>query len=40
MAIILERLNEEVPPPEEEDVELIVSTLLDGILMRRKRSSH
>ena|SRR5438874_5732127 len=40
MAIILERLNEHAPPPEEEDVELIVSTLLEGILTRKKRSSH
>src|SRR3954453_20868061 len=40
MPITLERLNEEVPPPEEDDVELIVSTLLYGILTRKKRSSH
>ena len=30
-AIVLERLNEETPPPESGDVELIVSTLLRGI---------
>jgi len=30
-AIVLERLSEEAPPPESEDVELIVSTLLCGI---------
>ncbi|HSY47703.1 MAG TPA: TetR/AcrR family transcriptional regulator [Thermoanaerobaculia bacterium] len=30
-AIVLERLNEETPPPESDDVELIVSTLLSGI---------
>ncbi len=30
-AIVLERLSEEAPPPESEDVELIVSTLLSGI---------
>jgi len=30
-AIVLERLNEDAPPPESEDVELIVSTLLSGI---------
>jgi AcrR family transcriptional regulator len=30
-AIVLERLSEDAPPPESEDVELIVSTLLTGI---------
>jgi AcrR family transcriptional regulator len=30
-AIVLERLSEDAPPPESEDVELIVSTLLCGI---------
>jgi len=30
-AIVLERLSEDAPPPESEDVELIVSTLLSGI---------
>ena len=38
MAIILERLHEEAPPDEADDVELIVSTLLDGIAIRKKRS--
>jgi AcrR family transcriptional regulator len=40
MAIILERLHEDEPPAEEDDVELIVSTLLDGIAIRKKRSTH
>jgi TetR/AcrR family transcriptional regulator, fatty acid metabolism regulator protein len=39
-AITLERLNEDAPPPEEQDVDLIVSTIADGILIRKKRSSH
>jgi AcrR family transcriptional regulator len=30
-AIVLERLSEDAPPPESDDVELIVSTLLNGI---------
>jgi AcrR family transcriptional regulator len=30
-AIVLERLSEDAPPPESEDVDLIVSTLLSGI---------
>jgi AcrR family transcriptional regulator len=30
-AIVLERLSEDAPPPESDDVELIVSTLLSGI---------
>jgi hypothetical protein len=34
-AIILERLNEEVPPAEESDLDLITGLILDGI---RKRS--
>src|SRR5216684_5992054 len=40
-AIVLERLSEDAPPPESEDVELIVSTLLGGIAIPKpKRSSH
>lgn len=40
-AIVLERLSEDTPPPENDDVELIVSTLLDGITIpKSKRSSH
>jgi len=40
-AIVLERLSEDAPPPESEDVELIVSTLLSGIAIpKSKRSSH
>jgi len=40
-AITLERLSEDAPPPEEQDVDLIVSTIVDGILIRKqKRSSH
>ncbi|MGH7485703.1 MAG: TetR/AcrR family transcriptional regulator [Thermoanaerobaculia bacterium] len=33
--IVLERLSEDAPPPESEDVELIVSTLLNGITVRK-----
>jgi Transcriptional regulator len=41
IAIVLERLSEDAPPPENDDVELIVSTLLDGIAIpKSKRSSH
>jgi AcrR family transcriptional regulator len=39
-AIVLERINEDAPPPEEHDVDLIVSTILDGISLRKKRSTH
>jgi AcrR family transcriptional regulator len=39
-AIVLERLSEDAPPPETEDVELIVSTILGGIAIKSKRSSH
>jgi AcrR family transcriptional regulator len=40
-AIVLERLSEDTPPPENDDVELIVSTLLEGIAIpKSKRSSH
>jgi AcrR family transcriptional regulator len=40
-AIVLQRINEGEPPPEEHDVDLIVETILDGISLRdRKRSSH
>jgi AcrR family transcriptional regulator len=34
-AIVLERLSEDAPPPESEDVELIVSTLLSGIAVAK-----
>jgi AcrR family transcriptional regulator len=33
--IVLERLSEDASPPESEDVELIVSTLLNGIAVRK-----
>jgi AcrR family transcriptional regulator len=33
--IVLERLSEDAPPPESEDVELIVSTLIHGIATRK-----
>lgn len=41
-AITIERVMEEAPPPDEDDVELIVSSLLDGIAIRKtaKRSAH
>lgn len=39
-AIVLQRLNEDVSPSEESDVDLIVDTILDGISLRKKRSSH
>jgi AcrR family transcriptional regulator len=40
-AITLERLNEDAPPPEQQDVDLIVSTIVDGISIRKqKRSPH
>jgi hypothetical protein len=31
---VLERLSEDAPPPESDDVELIVSTLLNGIVSK------
>lgn len=34
-AIVLERLSEDAPPPESDDVELIVSTLLSGIAIAK-----
>lgn len=34
-AIVLERLSEDAPPPETDDVELIVSTILGGITSKR-----
>ncbi len=40
-AIVLQRLNEDAPPPEESDVDLIVDTILGGISLRdQKRSSE
>jgi AcrR family transcriptional regulator len=40
-AVVLERLSEDAPPPESDDVELIVSTLLRGIATDKpKRSTH
>jgi AcrR family transcriptional regulator len=41
-AVTIERVMEETPPPEQEDVELIASALLDGIAIRKtaKRSAH
>jgi AcrR family transcriptional regulator len=41
IAIVIERLSDDAPPPESHDVELIVSTLLGGIAIpKSKRSSH
>jgi AcrR family transcriptional regulator len=42
IAIVLERLNDDAPPPESEDVELIVSTILAGIAIpkSKQRSTH
>jgi AcrR family transcriptional regulator len=41
IAIVLERLNDDAPPAESEDVELIVSTILAGIAIpKSKRSTH
>ena len=41
IAIVLGRLNDDVPPPDSEDVELIVSTILAGIAIpKSKRSTH
>ena len=40
-AVVLERISEDAPPPENEDVDLIVQTILDGISIRpQKRSAH
>lgn len=41
-ALTIERVMEEVPPPQEEDVELIVGVVLNGIVIRKspKRSTH
>lgn len=40
-AIVFQRLNEDAPPPEESDVDLIVDTVLGGISLRdQKRSSE
>ena len=40
-AIVLQRINEDAPPPEAHDIDVIVETILDGISFRKqKRSSH
>jgi AcrR family transcriptional regulator len=40
-AVVLERITEDASPPEAEDVDLIVETILGGISLRRqKRSAH
>jgi AcrR family transcriptional regulator len=40
-AIVLERISEDAPPPESDDIELIVSTILGGIATpKSKRSCH
>jgi AcrR family transcriptional regulator len=41
-ALTIERVMEEAPPPEQDDVELIASALLEGIAIRKtaKRSAH
>lgn len=40
-AVVLERVSEDAPPPEAEDVDLIVETILEGVSIRpQKRSAH
>ena len=40
-AIVLQRITEDAPPPEEHDLDVIVDTILDGISFRQqKRSPH
>jgi len=41
-AVTIERVMEEAPPPEQDDVEMIASALLEGIAIRKtaKRSAH
>jgi AcrR family transcriptional regulator len=41
-AVTIERVMEEAPPPEQDDVDLIASALLEGIAIRKssKRSTH
>jgi AcrR family transcriptional regulator len=39
-AIVIDRVMEEAPPPETDDVEMMVSVILEGIATRKKRSSH
>lgn len=39
IAITFERLHEDAPPPEEQDIDLIVSTILDGIFIRKQKRS-
>jgi AcrR family transcriptional regulator len=38
-AIVLQRLHEDAPPPEERDVDLIVDTMLGGISLREQKRS-
>ena len=38
-AIVLQRINEDTPPPEEHDVDVIVETILDGISIRKQKRS-
>src|SRR5258708_5884364 len=35
-AIVLQRINEDAPPPEEHDLDVIVDTILDGISFRQQ----
>src|SRR5205823_5087438 len=41
-ALVIERVMEDAPPPEQEDVELIAGVILDGISTRKssRRSIH
>ncbi len=38
-AVVIQRITEDVPPPEAEDVDLIVSTILDGIALHPQKRS-
>jgi AcrR family transcriptional regulator len=39
-AIVIDRVMEDAPPPEQEDVDMIVDTILHGISTRNERSTH
>ena len=39
-ALVLDRVMSETPPAEGDDVELMASVILDGIALKRKRSTH
>lgn len=38
-AVVVQRVSEDAPPPESEDVDLIVDTILEGISLRPQRSA-